>query len=44
MLLFEKARQIGFSGIGLSQRGDHASRLFIWTLNLERHFGLTDYL
>ena len=26
MLLFEKARQIGFSGIGLSQRGDHASR------------------
>ena len=26
MLLFEKARQIGFNGIGLSQRGDHASR------------------
>ena len=26
MLLFEKARQIGFSGIGLSQRGDHAKR------------------
>ena len=26
MRLFEKARQIGFSGIGLSQRGDHASR------------------
>ena len=26
MLLFEKARQIGFSGIGLSQRGDHVSR------------------
>jgi len=26
MLLFEKARQIGFSGISLSQKGDHASR------------------
>ena len=26
MLLFEKARQIGFSGIGLSQRGDHSKR------------------
>ena len=26
MLMFEKARQIGFSGIGLSQRGDHANR------------------
>ena len=26
MLLFEKARQIGFSGIGLSQKGDHAHR------------------
>ena len=24
MLLFEKARQIGFSGIGFSQRADHA--------------------
>ena len=24
MLLFEKARQIGFTGIGLSQRGDNA--------------------
>ena len=26
MVLFEKARQIGFSGIGLSQRGDHAKQ------------------
>ncbi len=26
MLLFEKARQIGFSGIGLSQRGPHQDR------------------
>ena len=26
MLLFEKARHIGFSGIGLSQKGDHTSR------------------
>ena len=26
MLLFEKARQIGFSGIGLSQKGNHSSR------------------
>ena len=26
MLLFEKARQIGFSGIGLSQRGPHRDR------------------
>ena len=26
MLLFEKARQIGFSRIGLSQRGDHVKR------------------
>ena len=26
MLMFEKARQIGFSGIGLSQKGIHASR------------------
>ena len=26
MVLFEKARQIGFSGIGLSQKGIHASR------------------
>jgi|TARA_R100000808_G_scaffold7180_1_gene21184 uncharacterized protein YcbK (DUF882 family) len=26
MLLFEKARQIGFSGIGLNQRGDHRKR------------------
>ena len=26
MLLFEKARQIGFSGIGLNQRGDHRQR------------------
>ena len=26
MLLFEKARRIGFSGIGLSQKGNHASR------------------
>ena len=24
MVLFETARQIGFSGIGLSQKGDHA--------------------
>ena len=26
MLLFEKARQVGFSGIGLSQKGNHANR------------------
>ena len=26
MLLFEKARQIGFSGIGLYQRGPHQDR------------------
>ena len=26
MRLFEKARQIGFSGIGLSQKGDRAHR------------------
>ena len=26
MLLFEKACQIGFSGIGLSQRGPHQDR------------------
>ena len=26
IFLFEKARQIGFSGIGLSQRGDRAKR------------------
>ena len=26
MLLFEKARQIGFSGIGLSQKGPHKDR------------------
>ena len=26
MVLFEKARQIGFSGIGLSQRGPHQDR------------------
>ena len=26
MVLFEKARQIGFSGIGLSQKGHHAHR------------------
>ena len=26
MLLFEKARKIGFSGIGLSQRGPHQDR------------------
>ena len=26
MVMFEKARQIGFSGIGLSQKGDHAHR------------------
>ena len=26
MLLFEKARQIGFSGIGLNQRGEHRKR------------------
>ena len=26
MVLFEKARQIGFSGIGLSQKGDHAHK------------------
>ena len=26
MLLFEKARQMGFIGIGLSQRGYHAKR------------------
>ena len=26
MLLFEKARQVGFSGIGLSQKGNHSSR------------------
>ena len=26
MVLFEKARQIGFSGIGLSQKDDHAHK------------------
>ena len=26
MVLFEKARQIGFSGIGLSQKGPHKDR------------------
>ena len=26
MLLFEKARQIGFIGIGLSQKGNYSSR------------------
>ena len=26
MVLFKKARQIGFSGIGLNQKGNHASR------------------
>ena len=26
MLLFEKARKVGFSGIGLSQKGNHSSR------------------
>ena len=26
MVLFEKARQISFSGIGLSQKGNHACR------------------
>ena len=26
MVMFEKARQIGFSGIGLSQKGDHARK------------------
>ncbi len=33
MLLFEKSRQIGFSGIGLSQKGIHASRfVHLYTL------------
>ena len=36
MRLFEKVRQIGFSGIGLSQRGDHAQRfVHIDTLGLK---------
>ena len=35
MKLFEKARQIGFSGIGLSQKGNHADR-FIHVDTLER--------
>ena len=26
MLLFKKARKVGFSGIGLSQKGNHSSR------------------
>ena len=33
MRLFEKARQIGFSGIGVSQKGFHTtSGSFMWTL------------
>ena len=35
MLLFEKARHIGFSGIGLSQKGPHHKR-FIHVDTLER--------
>ena len=29
MLLFEKARQVGFSGIELSQKGNHSSRFLL---------------
>ena len=35
MLLFEKARQIGFSGIGVSQKGPHHKR-FVHVDTLER--------
>ena len=35
MVMFEKARQIGFSGIGLSQKGDHAHR-FVYLDTLPR--------
>ena len=39
MVLFEKARQIGFSGIGLSQKGNHSSRfLHLETLLLKALF------
>ena len=39
MLLFEKARQVGFSGIGLSQKGNHSSRfLHLETLPLKALF------
>ena len=36
MLLIEKARQIGFSGIGLSQREDHASRFVYLDIKLRK--------
>ena len=35
MMLFEKARQIGFSGIGVSQKGPHHKR-FVHVDTLER--------
>ena len=39
MLLFEKARQVGFSEIGLSQKGNHSSRfLHLETLPLKALF------
>ena len=39
MLLFEKARKVGFSGIGLSQKGNHSSRfLHLDTLPLKALF------
>ena len=34
MLLFEKARQLGFSGIGISLRGHHRDRFVHLTRNL----------
>ena len=39
MVLFEKARQIGFSGIGLSQKGNHAHRfVHLDTLPVRHYF------
>ena len=39
MLLFEKARKVGFNGIGLSQKGNHSSRfLHLDTLPLKALF------
>ena len=38
MVLFEKARQIGFSGIGLSQKGNLPVDLYISTRCHVRHY------
>ena len=40
--LVEEARRIGFSGLGISQKGDKSSRSFIWIYYPEPRYGVIE--